>query len=87
MKTCQEKEKPAFSPFPTIVSTIPKTNINFLVTFILSSASALNLGNSKILWFGKELIYCFQNCSAGNELFLTLSQTSSGFDMSAVSVF
>ena len=87
MKTCQEKEKPAFSPFPKIVSTIPKTNINFLVIFILSSASALNLANSKILLFGKVLMYCFQNCSAGNELLLTLSQTSPGFYVSAVQVF
>ena len=35
-------------------SSIPKTNFNFLVTFILSSAIAFNFDQSKIL-FGKEL--------------------------------
>ena len=38
-------------------STISKTNLNFSVTFILSSASALNLDWSKIFSFGKELQY------------------------------
>ena len=36
-------------------STIPKTIFNILVTFILSSACALNLDLCKILSFGKEL--------------------------------
>ena len=35
--------------------TIPITNFNSLVAFILSSASALNLDWSKTLSFGKEL--------------------------------
>ena len=35
-------------------SIIPKTNLNFLVTFILSSASTLNLDQCKILSFGKQ---------------------------------
>ena len=32
-----------------------KTNFNFSVTFILSSANAFNLDLTKILSFGKEL--------------------------------
>ena len=36
-------------------STLPKTNFNFSVTLILSSAYAFNLDKSKILSFGKEL--------------------------------
>ena len=36
-------------------STLPKINFNFLVTFILLFANALNLDWSKILLFGKEL--------------------------------
>ena len=43
------------SPFPTKFSTLPKTNINFLDTSILSSANALNLDRSKTLLFGKGL--------------------------------
>ena len=43
-----------FSPFPTMFSTLSKTNINFSVTFILSSAKAFNLDQSEILSFGKE---------------------------------
>ena len=36
-------------------STLLKTNFNFTVAFILLSANALNLDQSKILSFGKEL--------------------------------
>ena len=36
-------------------STLSKPNFNFLFTFILSSANTFNLGQSKILSFGKEL--------------------------------
>ena len=32
-----------------------KTHFNFLIIFILSSANAFNLDQSKILSFGKEL--------------------------------
>ena len=41
-------------------STRPKTNFSFSVTFILSSASAFNLDQSKNLSFGKWLrkMYC-----------------------------
>ena len=41
-----------FSPFPTLFSILPKTNFNFSNTSILSSASALNLDQFKILSFG-----------------------------------
>ena len=36
-----------------MLSTLPKTNLNFSVTFILLSASALNLDWSKFLLFGR----------------------------------
>ena len=36
-------------------STLPITNFNFSVTFILSSANALNFDKSKILLFGNKL--------------------------------
>ena len=36
-------------------STLPKLNFNCTVTFILSSANAFNLDQSKILSFGNEL--------------------------------
>ena len=39
-------------------STHPQKNFNFSVTFILSSANALNLDQSKILSSGNELIDC-----------------------------
>ena len=41
--------------FQKMFSTLPKRNFNVLVAFILSSAIALNLNQSKILSFGKEL--------------------------------
>ena len=52
--------------------TLPKTSFCFRVTFFLSSPNALNLDSFKILSFGKGS---------------TLSQTSSGFYVSAVHVF
>ena len=45
----------AFSPFPTVFSNHSKTNFNLSVAFILSPAVALNLDQSKILFFGKKL--------------------------------
>ena len=36
-------------------STFPKQNLNFSFTFVLLSANAFNLDQSKILSFGKEL--------------------------------
>ena len=35
--------EPAFSPFPTMFSTLLKTNFSVWVIFTLSSANALNL--------------------------------------------
>ena len=54
-----------FLLFPTMISTVPSTNFNFSLTFVLLAASTLNLGDSKILLFGKELIYntCICTCS------------------------
>ena len=40
-------------------STLLKTNLNFSVTFILSSTNAFNLDQSQILLFDKEIIACF----------------------------
>ena len=70
-KHCGKRRKcwlPAFSPFPTMFSTVPKTNFNFSVRIILSSAYAFNLDQSKILSFGKKLgsqcllvLNCFEN--------------------------
>ena len=37
-------------------STFPKPNLDISITFILSSAYAINLNQSKILSFGKELM-------------------------------
>ena len=41
--------------FPTMFSTLHKTNFKFSVIFILSSANAFNLGKPKILSFGNGL--------------------------------
>ena len=57
-KHCGKRRKcwlPAFSPFPTMFSTLPETNFNFSAKFNLSSANAFNMIKSKILSFGKEL--------------------------------
>ena len=57
-KNCWKRRKcwlQAFSSCPIMFSTFPKTNLTSLVTFILSSANALNLDWSKVLSFGKEL--------------------------------
>ena len=45
----------SISPFPTMFSTLCRTNFTFLVTFILLSAFAFKLVWSKILFFSKEL--------------------------------
>ena len=45
---------PAFSPFPTMFSSIPKTNFKFLASVSLLSANAFNLDLSENL-FGNEL--------------------------------
>ena len=42
------------SPFPTMFFTSPKTECNYSVTFILLSASAFSLNQSKNLLFCKE---------------------------------
>ena len=59
--------------------TLPKTTFNISVTFVLLSANAFNLDQSKILMFGKELMtlrkIAFENIigkgeNAGNQHFL-----------------
>ena len=63
-KHCEKKRKcfsQAFSPFPTMFSTIPKVNFNFHV--ILISSSAFISHEFKILLFGIELISHLQMLS------------------------
>ena len=45
-----------FSFFPTMFSTCLKTNFDFSVKFILSSANTFNLNQSEFLSFGKKLM-------------------------------
>ena len=53
MRKCWE---PAFSPFPIMFPTLPRTHfIIFSVTFALSSANACNLDQSRIMSFSKDL--------------------------------
>ena len=47
--------QPAFSFFPIFFFPLPKRNFNFLATYILSSANALNLDKPRIL-----SLYCKQ---------------------------
>ena len=57
-KHCGKRRKcwqPAFSPFPTLFSTLSKKEYVILATFNLSSANAFKLVTSKILSFGKGL--------------------------------
>ena len=44
-------------------STLSKTNFNFLVTVILSSAYTFSLDQPKILSFGKELMDVNYGCT------------------------
>ena len=80
---CGEKRKrwiQAFSPFPTMLSTIPWTNLKFSVTIILSSANALNLDQSKILSFGTEL-NSYKTITSITDICLIFSlQVNPGFD-------
>ena len=46
---------PAFSPFPAVFTTLPKTNFNFSAKLNLLSANAFNLDQSKNQSFGKGL--------------------------------
>ena len=63
---------PAFFSFPPMFSTLPKTNFNFSLTFILSSANALNLDQSQISSFGKELICRLEMLSNFSRMFVFL---------------
>ena len=57
-KHCGKRRKcwlPAFSPFPTMFSTLHNTNFKFSVTFILSPGNAFNLEQVRILSFGNGL--------------------------------
>ena len=105
LKSFGEKEKlliQAISPFPTMFSTLTKTEIIIFVIFNLSSANAFNLVWSNILSCGKGLmnlqkcidssqpartaIYRFYAC-LWTTLPLTLSQASPVFYVSAVQFF
>ena len=57
-KHCGKRRKcwfPAFSPFPTVFSTLSKGEIRITATFNLPSTTALNLVLSKNLLFGRKL--------------------------------
>ena len=77
-----EKEKlllQAISPFPTMFSTISKTEIIIFVISNLSSANAFNLVRSKILSCGKgwsAMIFVYKSHDLCNMSSLTISQTS-----------
>ena len=45
---------PAFSPFPTMFSTLSTSKTIILATFILLSANVFNLDQAEILSFGKD---------------------------------
>ena len=49
--------KPAFSPFPTVFSTLSKGEILITTTFDFPSANAVNLVLSKNLLFGRGLMF------------------------------
>ena len=56
LETLWEKEKmlvTAFSPFPTMISILLELNFDLGVIFILWSANALSIDQSKNLPFGK----------------------------------
>ena len=66
-KYCGKSRKcwlPAFSPFPTVFSTVQRREIIILARFNLSSANALSLDKSKILSFGKGLMFQIQVLSS-----------------------
>ena len=57
-KHCGKRRKcclPAFSPFPTMFSSLSRTNFRFFISFILLSANTFNLDEYKMLSFDKEL--------------------------------
>ena len=85
MKTLLEKDEMSvtsiFSFSNNVLYPSKNTNLNCLVTFILSSANAFNLDKLKMLLFDVGLnLYKIIHV-------LTLSQTSPGFYMSTVDVF
>ena len=51
----ENAENQHFLLFPPCFSAHPKTNFNFLIAFKFSSASALDLDQSKFLQFGRQL--------------------------------
>ena len=54
-----------FLLFPQYFITLPNTKFNFFLAFILSSANAFNLDQSKILLFGQVLKHF---CNALNQV-------------------
>ena len=74
-KHCGKRRKcwlRAFSPFPTMFSTLPRRISISQLKVILSSANALNTDQSKIVLFGIEL----SKDSLPHNHNLTLSQTT-----------
>ena len=56
-------------------STLPRSNLNFSVTFILSSANAFSLDQSKNLLFGKELNCHLQILLLSNSLNIDVKES------------
>ena len=78
----------AFSPFPTIFSTLSMTEVIISATFHLLSANALNSVQSKnLLTPFENIVDKEENAVYQNFLLLTLSQTSPGFYVAAIQVF
>ena len=55
MEKGNDAGKPVFSPYPTMFSNLPKTNLNFSVKVISTSANDFSLDKSRILSFGKDI--------------------------------
>ena len=72
---------PAFSPFPTMFSTLSKPNFNSSFTFILSSANVLTSEQFKILSFGKELNFeCHRHFATLNVKIVVLSSLGTKYN-------
>ena len=69
--------KPAFSPFPTVLSTLSKRAMVMLTAFNLPSANAFNLIMSKILSFGKgsKKYQYISQCGSKIRMYVMCSQT------------
>ena len=75
--------KPAFSPFPTVFSTLEQSKIIILTMFNLSSANAFTMVTSKSLSFGKGLIRVVKTWNHVVKMVTLPHKPDSGFSNSA----